>query len=218
MKQNMHQTSHAVQFKHLKQFLVWLQARRWFRAGIASLLLAFASVATLGLSACSDSAGSENLAIAQAYDVLAKEGRGFGTGSMMASNTVYVLFDPQCPHCGHLWETVQAMKQHVKFVWLPVAFIGPASATQGAALLSAADPVAAMTAHEASLLAGQGGTAASANVPDDIATAIRKNTDLFKRIGGESVPYIVAKNARTGAVVGEAGALDAEGLVQFLGL
>ena len=156
--------------------------------------------------------------MAQAYDVLAKEGRGFGTGALMASNTVYVLFDPQCPHCGHLWETVQSMKQPVKFIWLPVAFIGPASAPQGAALLGAADPVAAMTAHEASLLAGQGGTAASASVPDDIAAAIRKNTEVFKRIGGESVPYIVAKNPRTGEVVGQAGALDAQGLAQFLGL
>jgi thiol:disulfide interchange protein DsbG len=155
---------------------------------------------------------------ADSYDLLAKQGRGFTAGSMMSNNTVYVMFDPQCPHCGHLWEQALPLQKKVKFVWMPVAFIGPKSMPQGAALLTAPNPVEAMTAHEASILAGTGGTAASSSIPDDIAAAIKKNTDLFNSMGVESVPYIVAKNASTGAVVTNAGALETAALEQFLGL
>ena len=216
--QKMHQNAaRGIQFAHFRHRAVALAVAMSTSLSMPMAALV-ASPLLLGLSACSDGVEANSLALPQAYDVVAKEGRGFVAGTRMASNTVYVLFDPQCPHCGHLWETVQGMRQHVKFVWLPVAFIGPASAPQGAALLGAADPVAAMTAHEASLLAGQGGTAASASIPDDLAAAIRKNTELFKRLGGESVPYIIAKNQRTGEVVAQAGALDETGLGQFLGL
>ena len=171
------------------------------------------------LSACSpQETAVSSVAGPQAYDLLTKEGHGFTAGPMMAANTVYVLFDPQCPHCGHLWEASQTLLKKVKFVWIPVAFIGPASLPQGAAILTAPDPLAAMSAHETSLLSGQGGTSASAMIPDEINDAIRKNTDLFKRLGGESVPYMVAKNQRTGAVVSNAGAMEPDALAQFLGL
>jgi thiol:disulfide interchange protein DsbG len=75
-----------------------------------------------------------------------------------------------------------------------------------------------MTAHEASLLAGSGGTSASASIPDDIAATIKKNTDLFNSMGVESVPYIVAKNASTGQVVTNAGSMETAALTQWLGL
>lgn len=170
------------------------------------------------LCACSPKAADDSVPLAQSYDVLAHEGRGFTAGALMAANTVYVLFDPQCPHCGHLWEASQPLHSKVKFVWLPVAFIRPQSAPQGAALLTAANPVDAMNAHEASLLAGTGGTSAATSIPDDIAAAIQKNTDLFRRLGGESVPLLVARNQRTGAVVSYTGAMDTNTLAGFLGL
>jgi thiol:disulfide interchange protein DsbG len=154
----------------------------------------------------------------QSYDLLAKEGKGFAVGALMSANTVYVLFDPQCPHCGHLWEQSLPLHKKVKFVWMPVAFINAKSAPQGAALLTAANPVEAMTTHEASILSGSGGTSASSSVPDDIAAAIKKNTDLFNSMAVESVPYIVAKNASTGQVVTNAGAFETAALAQFLGL
>ena len=189
------------------------------RSAALGLLAALA----LGLSACSpqDSsakADTGSVPISQAYELLAKEGRGFTVGAMMTANTVYVLFDPQCPHCGHLWQASLPLHKRIKFVWMPVAFIGAQSAPQGAALLTATNPVEVMSAHEASLLAGAGGTAASASIPEDIAEAIKKNTALFNRLGGESVPFVVAKNQTTGAVVSNAGALDTAALEQFLGL
>ena len=191
------------------------------RQALGSMSIALA--AALGLAACSPQdtatkpvAGS--VKPAESYDVLAKEGRGFSVGALMSAITVYVMFDPQCPHCGHLWEQSLPLHKKVKFVWMPVAFISAKSAPQGAALLTAANPVEAMTTHEASILAGSGGTSASSSVPDDVAAAIKKNTDLFNSMGVESVPYIVAKNASTGQVVTNAGALETAALAQFLGL
>lgn len=191
------------------------------RALLRAAALPFASALALGLQACSPQeekpvAGS--VKPADAYDLLAKDGKGFVAGLVMSNNTVYVMFDPQCPHCGHLWEQSQPLQKKVKFVWMPVSFINAKSAPQGAALLTAANPVEAMNTHEASILAGTGGTSASSSIPDDIAAAIKKNTDMFNAMGVESVPYIVAKNATTGQVVTNAGAMETAALAQFLGL
>jgi thiol:disulfide interchange protein DsbG len=182
------------------------------------------SLAAAALAACSpqDSVAPKAVAgsvkPADAYALLASEGRGFAVGSLMSANTVYVMFDPQCPHCGHLWQQALPLHKKVKFVWMPVAFINAKSTPQGAALLGAANPVQAMSTHEASILDGSGGTAASSSIPDDIAAAIKKNPELFNRMGVESVPYIVAKNASTGQVVTNAGAMETAALEQFLGL
>jgi thiol:disulfide interchange protein DsbG len=190
------------------------------RALSAALALSL-GLSALTLVACSgkeEAAKPAAIATAQAYDVVAKEGRGFTVGAMMSANTVYVLFDPQCPHCSHLWEQSQGLLGKVKFVWLPVAFISPKSAPQGAALLAAADPAKAMAAHEASILGGTGGTAASSDVPEELAAAIKKNTELLNRMGADSVPFIVARNASTGQVVTNAGAMETSVLAQFIGL
>ncbi|OGB80526.1 MAG: thiol:disulfide interchange protein, partial [Burkholderiales bacterium RIFCSPLOWO2_12_FULL_67_210] len=141
-----------------------------------------ASMALL-LSACSKedattqtATPATEIAPAQAYEAVAAQGKGFTVGALMSANPVYVLFDPQCPHCGHLWNASLPLQGKVKFVWLPVAILGPKSAPQGAALMQAANPVEAMTAHEASVLAGQGGMSASASVPDEVLASIKANT------------------------------------------
>ena len=186
------------------------------------LLRSIAGASVLALAACSPDAGLKPVAgsikQAESYDLLAKQGKGFAVGALMSANTVYVLFDPQCPHCGELWQQSLPLHKKVKFVWMPVAFINAKSAPQGAALMTAANPLEAMSAHEASILAGSGGTAASSSIPDDIAAGIKKNTDMFNGMGVESVPYIVAKNAGTGQVVTNAGAMETAALAQWLGL
>ena len=105
------------------------------------------------------SAASDNI-----FDTAAK-GSGFTVGNMMAARQIYVFFDPQCPHCGHLWNAAKPLMNQVRMVWLPVGFIAPRSTTQGAALLASTDPVAAMSAHEQSLLAQQGGMTPPDNLP-----------------------------------------------------
>ena len=150
--------------------------------------------------------------------MLAAQGKGFTAGALMSANPVYVLFDPQCPHCSHLWEASLPLHSKVKFVWLPVSLLNAKSTPQGAAIMTAANPVEAMTAHEKSLLAGQGGTAASASIAPEVEAAIKANTVLLDRLGATSVPYVVAKNLGTGEVVTSAGSLSTEALGKLLGL
>lgn len=189
------------------------------------LVLSLLAASALGLTACSKPASDTPPAAAaapidpaQAYDVVAKEAKGFTAGAMMSAHTVYVLFDPQCPHCSHLWEASLPLHSRLKFVWVPVALLGAKSLPQGAALLQATNPVEAMTAHEKSILAGEGGMAASASIPADIEAAIKANTRLLDGLGADSVPFIVAKHAGSGQVVTRAGSMDTPALAAFLGM
>lgn len=136
----------------------------------------------------------------------------------MSAQTVYVFFDPQCPHCGHLWQASVPLHKKVKFVWVPVAWINASSLPQGAALLTAAKPMDLMTEHETSLLSGKGGISAIAGVTPEIEKSIKANTALLNSFGAESVPYVVAKNARTGQTVSRNGALTTAALAELIGV
>ncbi len=170
----------------------------------------------LGLTGCSKPDAPATLA--QPYETIAAQAKGFTVGALMSAQTVYVLFDPQCPHCGQLWQASAPLQSRVKFMWIPVSIINAKSGRQGAALLSAGNPVEAMTAHEKSILAGTGGMSAPDSVPRDIELSIQKNTALFNSLGADSVPYILARNANTGLVVSNTGALDTLALAGFLGI
>ena len=146
------------------------------------------------------------------------QAKGFTVGALMSANTVYVFFDPQCPHCGHLWEASVALHQKVRFVWIPVGMINATSLAQGAALMTAANPSVLMAEHEASLLAGKGGISASSSIAPEIEKAIKNNTQMLNSFGAESVPFVVAKNQKTGQTVSREGALSTAALVEFLGL
>ena len=126
-----------------------------------ALNLILTAALTLSLGACSKNdtppaAGSTpaGAVTASSYDAVASSGKGFTVGAVMSAQTVYVLFDPQCPHCGHLWQASLPLHTKIKFVWIPVSFNPTKSLPQAVALLSAANPLETMTAHEASLLAG----------------------------------------------------------------
>lgn len=189
------------------------------------LAFPLSALLAVGLAACSKPDTPTTPAVpaavakpAQPYEAVAAQGKGFTVGALMAANTVYVLFDPQCPHCGHLWQASVPLHSKAKFVWIPVAIMNAKSGPQGAALLSAGNPAEAMSAHEKSILAGTGGMSASASIPPETEQAIKANTALFTSLGADSVPYIVAKNARTGQLITRGGALDSAALAEFLGV
>jgi thiol:disulfide interchange protein DsbG len=194
------------------------------RFRVSALAPVLALLLSMGLLGCTKQdtaatpAAATAIAPAQSYDALAKDGKGFTAGAMMSAQTAYVLFDPQCPHCGALWNASLPLQKKVKFVWIPVSLMNPKSTLQGAALLTAANPVELMTSHEAALLAGNGGMIADANPSAEAQAAMKANTLLFNSIGATSVPYIVAKNANTGAVVTNSGALQTPALAAFLGV
>lgn len=179
----------------------------------------------LGVGACSKGDAPPAAAPAAAapigassYDTVAATAKGFSVGALMSAQPVYVMFDPQCPHCGHLWNASLPLHSKVKFVWVPIAFNSGKSLAQAAALLSASNPVEAMTAHETSLLAGNGGMSASSSIPAELEQAIKANTQLLVSLGVDSVPFILAKNRRTGEVVSNNGAMPTAALAQLLGV
>lgn len=185
-------------------------------------LLAAIAFAALLLPGCKDSstpAAADKSAAKTPVTVAAieSEAKGFVVGAPMAARTVYVFFDPQCPHCAVLWQSAKPLKSQAKFVWIPVGLIGQTSIAQGATILGAKDPMAAMEENESSVLAKRGGISAGGDI-DALKPAIEKNTALLTRFGFESVPTIVALNAQTGALVTKEGSLPTPELAALLGL
>jgi thiol:disulfide interchange protein DsbG len=189
-------------------------------------LLTSAMLASLlALTGCKDASQSPAVGATAApaatsavsIPAIATEAKGFTVGSPMSVRTVYVFFDPQCPHCAVLWEQAKPLKSQAKFVWIPVGLINPASTAQGAAILAAADPAAAMDAHEASMKEKTGGITATGNL-DALKATVEANTKLMNRFQFQGVPTIVAKHAVTGELVVKEGAQPTAILATELGL
>ncbi|MED5618370.1 thioredoxin fold domain-containing protein [Ideonella sp. BN130291] len=191
---------------------------------------AIALVATLALAACQDKTNAATPAAAalaeapptkataqEAY-ALAAKGSGFTVGPIMAANTVYVFFDTACPHCAHLWEQAKPLQPRLKIVWMPIGLLRSTSGPQGATILSAADPAAAMAQNEASVMARGPGIAVNPALPDDVLAKVKNNTALFNQLGAESVPLIVFKNGKTGVYGTHAGAVDTGELAAMAGI
>jgi len=190
----------------------------------AHFLVAASLTMLLALSACKDGADKPAGSVpapARTTPVsmaeIAAEARGFTAGQAMSARTVYVFFDPQCPHCAALWNEAKPLMSQAKFVWIPVGLLNGSSAPQGAALLAAADPVAAMDVHERSMSEKRGGISATGDL-DALKAAVLANTKLLDRYQFNSVPTIVANNAITGALVVKEGALPTDQLADLLGL
>jgi len=186
--------------------------------------LMLGAAASLALAACSkNNEGPTPTPEAKVADAdealrLAQGGKGFTVGSVMAANTVYVFFDTTCPHCAHLWEASQPLLGKLKMVWMPLGLLRPQSGPQGATILAAADPAAAMSENEKSMLAGGGGITASTSLDDAVLAKVKTNTDIFRRLGAESVPLVLFRNAKTGNAVRFEGAMSTEQLAASVGI
>jgi len=162
-----------------------------------------AAAASFVLAACgkkgtgADEAAAPAASVPVSVEKVASDAKGFNVGSAMSARVVYVFFDAQCPHCAALWEAAKPLKSQARFVWIPVGLLGDKSIAQGAAILAAADPVAAMEENEASVQAKSGGIAA-VNVADAQKETVRRNTQLLTAFGFSGVPTVVGKHATTG--------------------
>ena len=182
-----------------------------------------AAAAAVALSACGKKDGPADAAApapageALSLEKIASDAKGFNVGSTMSTRVVYVFFDAQCPHCAALWEAAKPLKGQARFVWIPVALLGEKSLSQGAAILAAPDPAAAMEQNEASVQAKTGGITAM-GAGDAQKEAIKRNTQLLTAFGFGGVPTVVAKHAVNGELVTIDGALATQPLAQRLGL
>jgi thiol:disulfide interchange protein DsbG len=181
----------------------------------ASLLMGHA------LAGCSKAASAPGSAAGTAAVVtdplaLAAGARGFSVGPATGAPTLYVFFDATCPHCARLWADSQALHDRLKMVWIPVGLLRH-GAEHGAAILAAGDPVAAMAANEAAVRAGRSDAPASPPPADAIA-AVKANTEVFNRLGVQSVPAVVYRNAATGAAGIEVGYHPPEQIAALVGV
>lgn len=182
----------------------------------ATLLIATALVACKdspapGAQAPAAKAAQETVSI----PVIAAEAKGFTLGSEMSVRRVFVFFDAQCPHCAALWNAAKPLKSQARFIWIPVGLLNPTSTVQGAAILAAPDPVAAMDQHEAAFK--QGGITAQGDNEAQKA-AVAANTALMNRFGFGGVPVVVANHAVTGELVVKEGSMPTAALAGALGL
>jgi thiol:disulfide interchange protein DsbG len=122
------------------------------------------------------------------------------------------------PHCAHLWQAAKDAGPQLKVVWMPIGLLRPQSGPQGATILAAADPSAAMAANEASVLANGKGIQVPGTLDDAALDKVKANTELFRKFNADSVPLIVFRNAKTGQVGQHAGAVDAARLRELTGL
>jgi thiol:disulfide interchange protein DsbG len=153
----------------------------------------------------------------QSYEA-ASRGTGFTVGQPMAARSVLVFFDPQCPHCATLWLASKPLHDRIRMVWMPVAFIHPVSAPQGALLLAASDPMKLMDQHESLLAGGAGGLAVSGAANGDLLDKVKANTALWTRLDGKSVPHLIYRAGAEGPFGTHSGGLPTAQLAQLLGL
>lgn len=147
---------------------------------------------------------------------LKEQAHGFSVGQAKAERTVYVLFDPQCPHCAELWEQSQPLLKNTHFVWIPIAFINAKSVYQGATILADKTPAEKMKEHEAVLLT-QGGLNVKLGdkALDAQVSMMKKNTALFEKSRARSVPFIVYQR-KDGTVITNSGALPTNAIKKLL--
>nr|WP_255429413.1 thioredoxin fold domain-containing protein [Ramlibacter albus] len=174
----------------------------------------------LALAGCKDSpsasGGASSSAAAKSVSIatIEQQAKGFNVGAAMSARVVYVFFDPQCPHCAALWNSAKPLKSQARFVWIPVAVLNGNSLAQGAALLAAPDPVAAMDSHEQLMAEKRGGIVPAGNV-DAQKEAVTRNTKMLDGFGIASVPTLVMKQG-DGARVQE-GAMPTDALARWIG-
>ena len=154
----------------------------------------------------------------QAYATANGSSSGFTVGPMVAANEVIVFFDPQCPHCGVLWSASQPLLGKLTMLWVPVGFLRPQSTPQGALLLASQDPVTLMTEHERLLLDRKGGLPVPQQLDEALLAKVKANTQLLQKLGADSVPFILFRNAKTGTYDSHTGEVSTEQLVEMTGL
>ncbi|WP_096699651.1 thioredoxin fold domain-containing protein [Polaromonas sp. AER18D-145] len=183
------------------------------------ILPAVLVAAMLLLSGCKDAPDAPAKAGATPVSTaaVAAEAKGFSVGSTMSTRTVYVFFDAQCPHCNALWLAAKPLRSQAKFVWIPVGILNASSTAQGATLLAAKDPAAAMDEHEASMQARSGGISAGSDIAAQ-KEMVAKNTALLTRLGFASIPTIIGTHAQSGALVTQEGSMPTAALAALLGL
>lgn len=190
--------------------------RAWWQGGLGLCLLPLAACSKDPVEVAAAPQAPAAGDTARAAFERSKAGRGFVVGDAASSRELRVFFDPQCPHCARLWLSSKPLLDRVRAVWMPVAFIAERSAAQGAALLAAADPLAAMDAHEAALAQGQGGLPANEPADPQLLAQVQANTALWQALNADAVPYLLYRVTPDGPYGRQSGGMPTAQLAELL--
>ncbi|MHB1513544.1 MAG: thioredoxin fold domain-containing protein [Acidiferrobacter sp.] len=104
----------------------------------------------------------------------------------------YVFFDPNCPYCHKLYETLQPLilSAGLAVRWVPVGILALSSYGKAAALLEATDPALALARMEQGFRNGRGALRPARATPR-VARALLYNVRLFEASGAQGVPFLV---------------------------
>ncbi|WP_066335502.1 thiol:disulfide interchange protein DsbG [Azohydromonas lata] len=177
------------------------------RRHLGSCLLAAFS---LGWSTASPAQGTDAAASREVWAQLGQS-RWIADGRDDAPRKVYVFTDPNCPFCAKFWADARPWvdKGKVQLRHVIVGILTPTSAGRAAALLSAADPVAALAAHERAhagptqqALAtgtrprplGEAGVKPLFSVPAAVKAQLDANATLMAAYGLQATPAAVWLN------------------------
>jgi thiol:disulfide interchange protein DsbG len=122
---------------------------------------------------------------------------------------VYIFFDPNCPHCHKLYETLRPLiaRRDLQLRWVPVAMLTDTSLGKAAAILQAADPLSALQMNEddfgLSDLGPGGAITPAAVISDRTRLNLAANLSLLQGQNLFVVPVVVFR------------ATDGEGLMFF---
>lgn len=136
--------------------------------------------------------------IVSLYDQFFVDGKGFEMFQPPKStNTVFVVFDPQCPDCIQFWKVAGLFKDYVRFIWLPVAVLNSRSEIQGALMLSASNPADLMARQVATFdTSSRGLVTEPAKVSSNFRDDVWRNSRIFRRGGGKSVPFLLYQDPK----------------------
>ena len=141
----------------------------------------------------------------------------FSTGKKpsTAGESIYVFFDPQCPHCNKLWQNAHDEKaKDISIIWIPVAFLNKNSLPQASTILSAEDPVAKMAEHEDSMSSGGLGLDTVLVTSPKFVELVNKNNAIFDSLQGRGVPLLL-KVSQSGEIIAASGELSPDLLKEY---
>jgi len=119
-------------------------------------------------------------------------------GAKEPKRVLYVFWDANCYYCNLTWRALQHYERAgLQVRWVPVAYQKENSAALAAAVMNAKDRAAALRENETRYRAKsyEGGIAAAAKVPADLAIQLEDNMTLMGRFGMSGTPALVWRDS-----------------------
>jgi thiol:disulfide interchange protein DsbG len=126
------------------------------------------------------------------------------TGAAVKS-VAYAFLDPNCIFCHLAWKAFQPYeKVGLQVRWIPVAFLGPTSASKMAAILQSANAGAALDAYETAYKSGGGIDTKSVVIKPETQAKLDANSKLMAQFGFSGTPAIIWRD-KSGKVLAKNG-------------